>query len=139
MLDSKHQDLLEGEDFAEGLELATKHNHEPLLSLLLSLRPDTTISDRALTMSAGSGLEVFKPLVSHAEDFSSSADALGRATSAACSRLQPTVLDYLVSRLGVDVNADVPRAAEDVTRPRRLRFLTTDGLLLALCKQQWVL
>ncbi|KAF5013361.1 hypothetical protein FDECE_608 [Fusarium decemcellulare] len=133
ILDCKHCNLLRPKDFARGLSLAAGKGFTSILTLLFnhfSFPRDLIIPDKALISAAGCSLSTFKLLVSRREGLVWSADVLGRATFSACHKGHPEVLEFLISRLGIDVNINVPEIQNRgfaFRLPRRLRKGSTSS------------
>ncbi|KAF5623303.1 ankyrin 1 [Fusarium tjaetaba] len=123
IMSCKHQPLLQANDLLEGLQKAAERGHVSIIKSLFKLSPDvqgTAIPDDILVCAAGKDLEMLKFLVSQKIDVSHSELPLSRLVYAACSKGKSEIIEYLVSDLGVDINASIPED-EKPRRRRRIR------------------
>ncbi|KAF5559324.1 ankyrin 1 [Fusarium napiforme] len=123
IMSCKHQLLLQANDLLEGLQKAAERGHLSVIKSLFKLSSDVqgaAVPDNTLICAAEKDLEILKFLLSQKTDLSNSEFLLGRLVYAACCKGQSEIIEYLVSDLGVDINASVPED-EKPRRRRRIR------------------
>ncbi|KAM0541390.1 hypothetical protein ACHAPJ_013263 [Fusarium lateritium] len=118
ILESKHQHLLQENDFSTGVRLAAQNGRGSFLKLLFDRGTaicNIAIPDKALIGASGKDLETLEILLSQRNGALCSAHLLGKMTFAACSEGRAEVLEYLVSNLSVDVNTAIPKEKVSIT------------------------
>ncbi|EWG55613.1 hypothetical protein FVEG_13593 [Fusarium verticillioides 7600] len=121
-----HQQLLKANDLLEGLQRAAERGHLSVIESLFKLSSDVqgaAIPDNTLICAAEKDLEILKFLLSRKTDLSNSELLLSRLVYAACSKGQPDILEYLVSDLDADINANIPEDEKPRRRRRMRQFL----------------
>jgi ankyrin repeat protein len=126
IMSCKHQQLLKANDLLEGLQKAAEWGHLSVIKSLLKLSSDVqgaAIPDNTLICAAEKDLEILKFLLSQKTDLPNSELLLSQLVYAACSKGQPDILEYLVSDLDADINANIPEDEKPRRRRRMRQFI----------------